>query len=468
MSIRKGPDELKFQSIFSKLNLFMARIDSYKMSKHRQILVELIKQSDEIKRWVLKGGMSILDLIIYSGSMFLVSVLLGRWLDIGEYGVYALAMSFVSLFYQIQNALILEPMSVIGPSFYPDSIPNYLSRQRKLHFWILIPLGIFISLGAYFYRVIGGNPSLANVLILLGLLAAIIQLPWLIRRSFYVISAPNYAVFFSLIFSIILVGSTIFFQYKGLLTSSSVLLLISFASLAALASVISKLKGSPNPSDLPGNSILWKQNWGFGRWMLLTGIIMVIAGQTPIILSGMIIDEEASGVIKAMQNFMLPMGMIISTLLALAVPILAGDSRRIADQELYRKMKLVATLLISMAGFYTLFLAIFSVPLEYLLYQGKYADYSYLIPLWGMVPFLMSFATVPSIRMKLNQTPQGILMAAFVWMLVTLLTCIPFTRLWGLLGTTVSTLIGYIASSMAYFIIAGRIKKNEAYNRPSS
>ena len=468
MSIRKGPDELKFQSIFSKLNLFMTRIDSYKMSKHRQILVELIKQSDEIKRWVLKGGMSILDLIIYSGSMFLVSVLLGRWLDIGEYGVYALAMSFVSLFYQIQNALILEPMSVIGPSFYPDSIPNYLSRQRKLHFWILIPLGIFISLGAYFYRVIGGNPSLANVLILLGLLAAIIQLPWLIRRSFYVISAPNYAVFFSLIFSIILVGSTIFFQYKGLLTSSSVLLLISFASLAALASVISKLKGSPNPSDLPGNSILWKQNWGFGRWMLLTGIIMVIAGQTPIILSGMIIDEEASGVIKAMQNFMLPMGMIISTLLALAVPILAGDSRRIADQELYRKMKLVATLLISMAGFYTLFLAIFSVPLEYLLYQGKYADYSYLIPLWGMVPFLMSFATVPSIRMKLNQTPQGILMAAFVWMLVTLLTCIPFTRLWGLLGTTVSTLIGYIASSMAYFIIAGRIKKNEAYNRPSS
>lgn len=446
----------------------MARIDPHKMSKHRQILVELIKQSDEIKRWVLKGGMSILDLIIYSGSMFLVSVLLGRWLDIGEYGVYALAMSFVSLFYQVQNALILEPMSVIGPSFYPDSIPNYLSRQRKLHFWILIPLGFFISLGAYFYRVIGGNPALANVLFLLGLLAAIIQLPWLIRRSFYVISAPNYAVFFSLIFSIILVGSTIFFQYKGLLTSSSVLLLISFASLAALASVISKLKGSPNPSDLPGNSILWKQNWGFGRWMLLTGIIMVIAGQTPIILSGMIIDEEASGVIKAMQNFMLPMGMIISTLLALAVPILAGDSRRIADQELYRKMKLVATLLISMAGFYTLFLAIFSVPLEYLLYQGKYADYSYLIPLWGMVPFLMSFATVPSIRMKLNQTPQGILMAAFVWMLVTLLTCIPFTRLWGLLGTTVSTLIGYIASSMAYFIIAGRIKKNEAYNRPSS
>ena len=169
-----------------------------------------------------------------------------------------------------------------------------------------------------------------------------------------------------------------------------------------------------------------------------------------------------------MQNFILPMGMIISTILVLAVPNLAGESKRIADKELYQKMKLVAILLITLAGIYALFLAVFSVPLEYLLYQGKYTEYSNLIPFWGMIPFLMSTATIPAIRMRLNQTPQGLLIAASVWMLVTLLTCIPLTRMWGLMGTTVSTIIGYIASSMAYFLIVGRIKKDETNNRPPS
>ena len=108
---------------------------------------------------------------------------------------------------------------------------------------------------------------------------------------------------------------------------------------------------------------LWEENWGFGKWMLLTGIIYFIAGQAPIILAAMMLGPEASGVIKAMQNFMLPMGMVISTILVLAVPYLAGESKRIADKEIYKKMKLLAILLIILSGIYAFFLAVFSVPL---------------------------------------------------------------------------------------------------------
>jgi O-antigen/teichoic acid export membrane protein len=44
-------------------------------------------------RWGLKGGMAIVDQGIFSGSNFVLYILLARWLAPDDYGAYALGFA---------------------------------------------------------------------------------------------------------------------------------------------------------------------------------------------------------------------------------------------------------------------------------------------------------------------------------------------------------------------------------------
>ena len=51
-----------------------------------------------------------------AGANFLASILLARWLEPQQYGAYALGVSVYSLLATISDALITEPMMILGPS----------------------------------------------------------------------------------------------------------------------------------------------------------------------------------------------------------------------------------------------------------------------------------------------------------------------------------------------------------------
>jgi O-antigen/teichoic acid export membrane protein len=428
------------------------------MKKPDQKIEEITAYGKKLGGWVLKGGLSVLDLVIYSGSMFLVSVLLARWLSVEEYGIFALAMVVTTFFYQVQNSLIIEPMSVIGPSRYPQSLSRYLSKQRTFHFVIFIGIGLVIIISALIYRALGGDTQVFEILILLGLLAALLQLPWMIRRSFYVLGEPFSAVLYSLAYALVTIGVLFLFKHNGWLSTANILILLAISGLVAVGIIFSRLIQNTKISTDLNNRELWKENWGFGRWMLLTGFTFVIAGQAPILLAGVLINAEASGVIKAMQNFMLPMVMVISTLVAIVVPHLAGENGQRNRKESQKKIIPFAILIIIMAGIYGLILMVFSKPLETLLYQGKYSGFSFLIPLWGWMPFLMAWGTLPSVYFRLHQKTQAIFQSALVWMIFTLIASIPLTIVWGVIGVTIGTVIGYVAYSAAYLVIYWRVR----------
>ena len=330
------------------------------MEKPDRKLTDFTATGRLLGEWVLKGGLSILDLVIYSGSMFLVSVLLARWMSVENYGIFALAMVMTTLFYQVQNSLILEPMSVIGPSKYPKSLSQYLSRQRNFHFVLFFILGFSIIIFSLIYRAVGGNSQLFIIFILLGLLAAFLQLPWMIRRSFYIMGLPFPAVLYSLVFAFVTVGCLYLLNINKWLSTESTLVLLAVSGLIAFVFIYTRFYRQPVEKGRFDRRTLWEENWGFGKWMLLTGIVYLIAGQAPIILAAMMLGPEASGVIKAMQNFMLPMGMVILTLVALAIPQLAVKKGEGLDQAVNIREKQLMVFLLIISGIYALILMIFA------------------------------------------------------------------------------------------------------------
>ena len=77
-------------------------------------------------RWATKGSLAILDQALISGSNFLVSICLARWLMPEQYGSYALAFSISLLLTFLYQSLLLEPMAVFSGGAYRKSLRGYL------------------------------------------------------------------------------------------------------------------------------------------------------------------------------------------------------------------------------------------------------------------------------------------------------------------------------------------------------
>src|SRR5438309_11851643 len=75
-----------------------------------------------IRVWGLRSALSVIDQGLTASVGFGVNVLLARWMPSDVYGAFAVAFAgflCVSGFY---NAMLLEPMTVLGPARHPHRL----------------------------------------------------------------------------------------------------------------------------------------------------------------------------------------------------------------------------------------------------------------------------------------------------------------------------------------------------------
>lgn len=415
-------------------------------------------------QWAIKGGVSVLDQGVFSGANFVLSILLARWLSVKDYGIYAFASTFVSLFYQVMNALIIEPMSVYGTSDHADNIDQYLSSQRRLYFLLSFAFGFLIISGAIIYQLSGGYFEISVTLILLGLLIAFIQLPWLIRKTFYVISKPRFSLSYSIVYCFLLLSAIFICNHQHWLSIYTSYIIISAASLVSLVSVVAFLRKGSLQFQKEKLSAISKQNWKYGKWMLLTGILMALVGQAPIYLAGLLMTTDASGVVTAIQNLVLPMGMSISAVSSLLIPKFSRDYQEKGLQFIQKEKWAFTGILVFISLIYETLLIFFASPLEKIIYGGKFLSYTYLFPIWGLIPIFMAITAGFSVEIKASKNPKGIFQTAIVWAIATFSTIFFLVDRLGLLGVSICTVFGYFTSAIAYYFVSNNLRKNDKYD----
>ncbi|MFQ5571532.1 MAG: hypothetical protein ACE5G0_17775, partial [Rhodothermales bacterium] len=113
----------------------------------------LAQLTDLFKRWSTRISLSILDQILLSGANFILNVLLARWLIPDAYGAFAVAFSVFLFLSGIHNALIVDPMSVLGPARFGNRLPGYLTSLFYTHGGLTIGLSLLLFLVAsLFFR----------------------------------------------------------------------------------------------------------------------------------------------------------------------------------------------------------------------------------------------------------------------------------------------------------------------------
>ena len=390
--------------------------------------------------WASKSGFAIADQGFISGSNFLLSILLARWMRADQYGAYALAFSIFVLLSLVYLCVVLEPMAVFGGSVYRNGLRQYLKSLLWIH--LLLSLGIFLVLGlsSGAAAVLGSAGGLPGALLGVTLASPCVLLFWLARRSFYLELSPASAALGAGLYVLVVLGGLYLIRWSGWLSPFTAFLPISVGALLTCALLFYRLRPALRSSHVTVRTgEVWRRHWGYGRWALASAVASWIPAYIYYPLLTSFSGMAHSGEFKALMNLVLPMQQMQAALSMLFLPY---ASRVYAEQGREGAISISARLtLLSLASAMVYWVAIISAKetVFHLLYSGKYMEVAYLVPAIAIGSLLWSAVCGSAIVLRAMASPRSVFVAFVASSVVSLAIGIPATRAYGIVGSVWGT-----------------------------
>jgi O-antigen/teichoic acid export membrane protein len=399
-----------------------------------------------LRAWGLKSALTLADQGLTSVAGFGVNLMLARWLAPDLYGGFAVAFAAFLFISGFHNVLLLEPLSVMGPSRYADRLPAYFRAQLAVHAVLVGVLSLVGLLGGLILWRVTPHSPLVSAMFGSAMVLSLLLLLWLARRMCYVMQRPGVAVVGSAAYLLLIVAGLAALRYWDKVSPFSAFLLMGGGSLLTTCILVGRL-GLQAGGSAGGEGISWRavlrENWTYGRWLVGSTVLWSITSQTQTFLVAALLGLGAAGILRAMQLPSLVMMQIVMATGLLIIHAFSYDFGRGRIKELRRKAGLVSLGIGGVALAYAVLLMIGSTPLEHILFNGKYAGYAWLMPLLALIPAANGFSIGYSMALRASQKPHFDLIANGVAAPVGLVSGIAFMHWWGLGGAAASMVLGF-------------------------
>jgi len=409
------------------------------------------------RKWGAKGGLAVVDYGLISGSNFLLGILLARWLTPREYGAYALSFSFFILAGFFYQSLLLEPLSVFSGTLFRDNIRGYLKTTLWIHWALSLAMCFALAAAAVVTYFVGHSPVLAIALAGMTIATPFILVHGLARRSFYLKLLPGPAAFGSIFYCVLVTGGVFVVFRLGSLSSFTAFLLMGFAALVTSVVMVLQLHAALEPATgRPKLRVTWGKHWEYGRWALATCVVGWIPNYFYIPLVSSFSGMAAAGELRALMNLAGPVLQTCAALSMLFLPYAArvqNQNGRKAAASLNRRL---AFLFVSGSVAYWAVLIPLKQPLFHFLYNGKYMESAYLIPLFALETTIWSASLGPAILLRAMESPRSLFIANGAASVFAVLVGIPATRYFGLQGVIWSMIAANSLYVVVAFILFGR------------
>jgi O-antigen/teichoic acid export membrane protein len=279
-----------------------------------------------------------------------------------------------------------------------------------------------------------------------GLALPFVLLFWLVRRMCYVVQRSAIAAWASAGYFALLFVGMLALRKLGKLDSNGAFLLLAVASALAVVLPLRELEllRISGIKACPWRKVA-SENWNYGRWLVASTTLFSVSSQAQTYLAAAMLGLAAAGILRAMQIPALAMTQIVSATALMMLPPMSHEFGIGRTDKLRKKANLSTIGLTGMAVSYVLLLVIFAKPLEHILFGGKFAEYGWLIPVFGLVPVCTGFTLGFSMVQRASQKPQYELLANAFSAPVGLVTGVLFIKLWGIGGAAFSLVASYAA-----------------------
>ncbi|HZP87841.1 MAG TPA: hypothetical protein VFB54_13580 [Burkholderiales bacterium] len=352
-------------------------------------------QAGRLREVIGKGSVAVLDEGLFAGSNFLIGILLARWLGRMDYGAFTTAYSlFLLLGTAFYSTLCVQPVLVFGSRDHATRFGRYFGCVLGMHVGLTAFLSLVLAAIAAFCWY-DGSLLLAKAFGTLAIVAPCITLLWLSRGAHYALLQPHWPLCAGALYLVLIVlGSYALFRSR-LLSPQSSLLVMGAASLASSLPLIGLIgpqrwvKGtSPTPSTILA------QHWQYGRWSALTSSLRWSTNYAYYLLLPLYLGLEASAVLRAHMNLILPILHVNSALYGILIPQFTRTFARQGRLELWRFVRMVLVLYAVGALIFWAALTVFAEQIFALLYSGQYQVDIRLFALLGLLPLSGGIAGV--------------------------------------------------------------------------
>lgn len=415
--------------------------------------------TEKLFPWVMKGGLALLDFGFYSGANFLLGILLARWMAPEQYGAYALVFSIFILISFLYQALVLEPLSVFSGTTYSKNLRGYLKSNFWLHWGVSAVICVLMGATALAAKYWFHSPISAMAFAGMTAATPFILIHVLGRRAFYLKLSPGPAAFGSSFYCVLVVAGSFVIYKLGWLSAFSAFLIMGFAALVGGIVMAFQLhrKLEPATAEMQLNET-WTKHWNYGKWALGTCIVGWIPTYVYIPLVSKFSGLAVAGELRALMNLGGPVLQTYAALSMLFLPFAARVQGEKGSRESNRLTRRLTALFVSGALVYWMILIPLRRPLFQLLYAGKYADASALLPLFAAETIIWSAALGPAIVLRAMEYPRSLFFANSAASVIAIVFGIPATRYFGLHGVVWSMVIAnvfYVA--VAFFLLAKKL-----------
>lgn len=404
-------------------------------------------------RKLSKGLLSIADQGLFSGTNFIVSLLLGRWLLPNDYGSYSVAMSVFLLASGVYTAIVLEPMSVLGSKSQQGQPEKYPGSILVMHIVTTVGIALLLLFSTLF-PFLGFGESTSSIRVM-SLTIPLVLSFWLVRWIFYTESQPMKAMKVSAYYSIGSLALFFFLKKTGFISSEVALLVTGMVSLfIGLSTLLTSRK-----------SIFWfaiiehtKMHWGYGKWVLVASILQWFSTQFYLVLVSTSLSLSDGAGYRAVQNLAQPLEQVSTALGLLLIPWFA---RRFAKNSI-SSLKHIPWVdgILGLFGLLYLVAAWFGKDfLIHAIYQGRYDAYTWLVPYLVSVPLVMSLSKGAQIGVRVLEKPGALLIGYLGTGLVTVTLGPILINFYGMLGAAIGRLLSAVIYSLLITILYHRNAK---------
>ncbi len=417
--------------------------------------------------WAMKGGLAILDQGIFTGSNFVISILLARWLSPEQYGSYAVAFAVFLFILSFHQALLLEPMLVFGGSVFRNCLRGYMKALLLLHLAMSLVIVLVLGVAAGVAFKLSQAGSLPSALVGIAFAAPSILLFWLLKRTFYLKLSPAPSAGAALLYCALTMGGLAVVYKHGLLSVFSALLLMGVGSLGASAVLLIYLGLRLSSSeDAPTLLDIGLRHWRYGRWALGANAMMWV----PINLFYPVLSRFSgmaqAGELKALMNFASPMLQTCAALSSLMLPYSARVLEQRGGAGVNIILKRMTLLCVACAVPYWVVLLAFKGPAFRMLYSGRYTEVTYLLPIVALVSIFGSAFFGPSIVLRSLESPGLVFGAVTASSCVAVAVGIPLTRALGVKGAVWSMALSEALAFVMAVVLLRRKARRSAETVP--
>jgi O-antigen/teichoic acid export membrane protein len=418
---------------------------------------------EKARSWIGKGSFALVDQGLQACANFLITMLLARRLAPEQYGAYAIAFEAFLLLTVLYAALVLEPMSVFGPSVYRDNMKEYLGVLVRLHPEVSLTILLVVGSWAYVAHSLAKAGGLSSALWGMGIAAPIMLLLWVARRAFYVRLEPKVAAAGGAVYCVVLLLGLGIVHLLGWLSPFVAFLLMALGAAVAGPYLLSQLKPSVKlrPTE-PTIADVVNRHWNYGRWAVLSAVASWASGAVYYFALSSSHGLADAGALKALLNMSSPVGQVFAALSLLTLPFASKTHRREGAAGIRR---VTWQLFLVYAGgnlCYWSALVLFRGPVIHLMYGDRYSVLLPLVPWVALASVLRIATTAQAIPLRAVKAPSLVFYAYGVSTAVDCLVGAPMTWYFGLRGAVWTDVFSNAAALVVvYFLLQRKLRQEE-------